>query len=122
MFLLMFVLAPIVGLISTFGLGIDPWPVGVVVALLGLGGVLRIIYALMFESKIASLPEPLATRELDPTPAAFSTSALPPQQDVPASEYAAPAHGTWREPVTREPLSVIDNTTKLLEKDADQDP
>ena len=121
MFLLMFVLAPIVGLISTFGFGIEPWPVGVVVALLGAGGLLRIAYAVMFESRNpASLPGPRATNELNSS-AGFATSALPPQRHATAAEYTSPGPSSWLEPETREPLSVIDNTTKLLEKDSDRD-
>ena len=118
MFLLMFVVAPIVGLISTFGLGIEPWPVGVVVTLLGLGGLLRIVYALMFESKLPhSLTASRAVHELDPSSVNLATSALPPQRDLTASEYVSPQAGTRGELETRTPPSVTDNTTKLLEKD-----
>ncbi|MEO8572426.1 MAG: hypothetical protein ABI481_00530 [Pyrinomonadaceae bacterium] len=118
MFLLMFVIAPIIGLIATFGLRMEPWPVGIVVAVLGVGGILRIIYALMFESKtIAALPPGPDARELDPAQAGFSTSALPPQRDVPASQYAAPSSPAWRDEKTHEPTSVTDHTTKLLEKE-----
>ena len=114
MFLLTFVIAPIVGIISTFGLGIDPWPVGVVIFLLGVGGILRMIYALMFESKDPHAhTERSTTRELNPN---LSTSALPPQRDLSATEYTSPA-GTWREPETKTPNSVTENTTRLLEKD-----
>jgi hypothetical protein len=121
MFLLMFVVAPIVGLIVTFGIGIEPWPVGVVVFLLGVGGILRMIYALMFESKYpAALNERLDNRELDPSSVNFNTSALPPQRDMPASEYASPRPAAWLQPETREPASVTDNTTKLLEKDGEE--
>src|SRR5687767_14883625 len=60
MFLLMFVVAPIVGLIATFGLGIEPWPVGVVVFLLGVGGILRMIYALMRSEEHTSELQSLA--------------------------------------------------------------
>ena len=45
--------------------------------------------------------------------------ALPPQQQQPASTYAAP-HGAWRTPDTGELVergSVIENTTKLLKHD-----
>ncbi len=119
MFLLMFVIAPIVGLISTFGLGIEPWPVGLVVALLGFGGLLRIIYALMFESKTPTPTSP-TTRELDPASPVFTTSALPPQRDRTAAEYVSPASGNWREPEIAIPTSVTDSTTKLLEKDSDR--
>lgn len=121
MFLLMFVVAPIVGLIATFGLGIDPWPVGVVVTLLGLGGLLRIVYALMFESKLPqALNESRAARELNPSSVNLVTSALPPQRDLAASEYVSPRAGVWRETETDGPASVTDNTTKLLEKDPDR--
>ena len=120
MFLLMFVVAPIVGLIATFGLGIEPWPVGVVVFLLGVGGILRMIYALMFESKYPSvLDRGRDTQELNPASVDFATSALPPKRGVPASQYASPRPGAWRDPETREPASVTDNTTKLLEKDVE---
>ena len=120
MFLLMFVVAPIVGLISTFGLGIEPWPVGLVVAILGVGGILRIIYALMFESKTPAALQPgRDSRELDPARANFSTSALPPQRDMPASQYAAPSPAALRDAETREPASVTDHTTKLLEKEGE---
>lgn len=112
MILLMFVVAPIVGLIVTFGLGMrEPWPVGIVVALFGMGGFLRIVYALMFESKYPA--EQTSGRELNPT---FSTAALPPQRTTPASEYVSPA-SAWRDPETAIPASVTDNTTKLLEED-----
>jgi hypothetical protein len=110
MFLLMFVVAPIVGMIAAFGLGMDPWPVGIVIFGLGAGGILRILYALMFESK-----DPYAglqARE-QPTPiAATPTTALPPQS---ASDYASPA-SAWREPESRTPASVTETTTKLLDK------
>ena len=116
MFLLMFLVAPIVGIIVVFGLGKEPWPVGLVVMLLGLGGLLRIAYALMFESKYpAATTDGREPRELNSLPVDFSTSALPPRRSTPASEYVSPAN--WREPTTTEPTSVTDNTTKLLEKD-----
>ncbi len=112
----MFVLAPIVGLISVFGLRIEPWPVGLVIALCGFGGLLRIIYALMFESKI-SIAGPSSAREIDPALAGFTTSALPPQREIPAPEYVSPRPGTWREPEVRTPATVTDHTTKLLDKE-----
>ncbi len=119
MFLLMFVLAPVVGLISTFGLGIEPWPVGIVVALLGFGGLLRIIYALMFESKVPhALPDVAETGRLHPASANFTTSALPSQSEPSAADYASPAVG-WRDAETVGPASVTDRTTRLLEKDPD---
>ena len=112
MFLLTFVIAPVVGMISAFGFGMDPWPVGLVIFLLGVGGILRIIYALMFESKD---PYPGFQNVPAALPSAHTT-ALPPQREMPAADYATPA-SAWREPETRIPDSVTDNTTKLLEKE-----
>ncbi|MDM7920857.1 MAG: hypothetical protein QUS14_01045 [Pyrinomonadaceae bacterium] len=47
--------------------------------------------------------------------------ALPPQQSEPVQSYAPPAAGAWRAPDTGEfanrPGSVVENTTKLLERD-----
>src|SRR5215213_11068221 len=48
--LLAAILAPILGLILRFGFNMMPWPVGVILFLLGGGGLLRIAYALMFEA------------------------------------------------------------------------
>lgn len=112
MFLLTFVVAPILGLISVFALNMqEPWPVGVAVCLLALGGILRIIYALMFESKD---PYPtLQGREMPRAIAGAQTTALPPQRDTPAAEYISPG-SAWREPETKVPASVTDDTTKLL--------
>ena len=42
---------------------------------------------------------------------------LPPQQSIPASAYAAPRPGTWRNTNDLEPTSVTEGTTKLLERD-----
>jgi hypothetical protein len=114
MFLLMFVVAPIVGIFSVFALNIEPWPVGIAIFLLGAGGVLRIIYALMFESK-----DPYAAFQTRDVPHAIpgtQTSALPPQRDVPVTDYVSPG-SAWREPETKTPASVTDSTTKLLEKE-----
>jgi hypothetical protein len=110
MFLLTFVIAPVVGMLTAFGLGMDPWPVGVVIFLLGVGGILRIIYALMFESKDPYTGFQNAPSAL-PSP---HTTALPPQREMPAADYASPG-SAWREPEI--PDSVTDNTTKLLEKE-----
>ena len=42
--------------------------------------------------------------------------ALPPQQSIPASAYAPPRAGSWRDTNDLQP-SVTESTTKLLEKD-----
>jgi hypothetical protein len=122
MMLLTVVLVPLLGILLTFGLGLrPPWPLGILVFLLGGGGFLRIAYALMFEagaSKALSPGDetPIARHDLfASTPAA----SLPPLRDIPASEYAAPGTGRWRDTNDLEPASVTENTTRLLEKEED---
>ena len=43
--------------------------------------------------------------------------ALPAEQSIPASSYAAPRAGNWRDTNDLEPASVTENTTRLLDKD-----
>src|SRR5687767_7368657 len=79
-FLLTFVIAPIVALIAEFGLGIEPWPQAVVAIGMGFGGLLRIAYALMFESKTAMLEGPSDTTSLKemPGPGSYGNQAALP--------------------------------------------
>jgi hypothetical protein len=120
MFLLTFVIAPIVGFLS-MAIGLRPWPVGIVVALLGLGGLLRMAYALLFET---GYPAGTSLKAADaPLPGRTSTQgSLPPQHTYPASEYTSPQPGHWRETNDLEPASVTETTTKLLDKEQPQPP
>ena len=120
--LLTVVLVPLLGILLTFGLGLrPPWPLGIVIFLLCGGGFLRIAYALMFE---AGAPAALSSGSETRT-AAYDLSgsapagSLPPQRDIPASVYAAPGTGRWRDTNDLEPASVTENTTRLLEKEED---
>ena len=112
-FQLTFLLAPIVGLISVFGLRMEPWPVGVVVFLLGVGGLLRMVYAVMFEpSSTTALAEGSGMGSAEPLLGGrTSDQALPPPSFVPAA-----AHGRL-DTSDLEPASVTEGTTKLLDKD-----
>ena len=114
MIMLMLVLAPVIGLISRFVFGIIPWPMGVVVFLLGGGGLLRVIYALLFESKFpASLPA-AAKREPTAFAAAHPTRQLNENDSsayVPASLFGTPDTNDLH------PGSVTEGTTRLLEKE-----
>ena len=111
LFLLVFLLAPLAGML-TLALNIEPFPVGIAVVLCVAGGLLRTIYALMFESGAAGsvMPNQLSAPE--------TRSALPPSQSVPASTYTSPA-GSWRDTkdLQPQPGSVTDSTTKLLHKE-----
>jgi hypothetical protein len=91
-----------------------------------MGGFLRMMYALLFESSEA--PElPVATQQYVP-PASVSNyfgthhtpSALPPQQSAPVNTYRAPHRFDTGEIMT--PPSVTDHTTRLLDKQLDKQP
>jgi hypothetical protein len=121
-FLLTFLVAPILGMLSVFALGMRPWPMGIAVFLLGGGGLLRIAYALMFESRYPLALPAGDGLQLDEQPALeriTPNAFLHPQRDLAASEYASPRAGRWLDTNDLEPLSVTDSTTKLLEKNSD---
>ena len=95
---------------------------GVSIFLLGGGGILRIAYALMFQSAVRR-SRLLDDKGSDQKDAASITEgapvdvSLPAQLQVPASTYAAPGAGRWLETNELEPASVTDHTTKLLDKE-----
>ena len=81
------------------------------------GGILRMLYARLFES-----PYP---NEIDVEQKTLSfakkilgkkTNALPPQS-ISVSSYAPPPTSNWRDTNDLPQSSIIENTTKLLEKD-----
>jgi hypothetical protein len=119
-FLLTFLVAPLLGIISVFLFRMPPWPMGIAIFLLGGGGLLRIAYALMFESKYPlGLPAGASLR-VDPQPSlnqAAEHGELPPQRAIPASQYVTPRTGRWLDTKDLEPPSVTESTTKLLERD-----
>lgn len=121
MMLLTFVIAPILGMISVFLFGIPPWPMGVVIFLLGGGGLLRMAYAMMFESKNASLLDEGRTRSGRAGESDNATSELSgqgPKGELYPAPFMPPARtGQWLDTNDLEPTSVTDHTTKLLEKD-----
>ena len=90
-------------------------PIAAVISFMG--GLLRIIYAYMFEEK-----EELVFEQNNPNSNLISgkqnQNALPPQQSIPAADYAPPAAGSWH--TTNDlvqPASVTESTTKLLQKE-----
>ncbi len=109
-FLLTFLVVPIVTMIA-IGLRIGPFAPAIVAILLAGGGLLKMIYALMFES-----PEPadvVTAAAMGNSPA--SPQGLPPQRSTPVPAYGPPIAGSWRDTNDLEPTSVTDNTTKLFE-------
>lgn len=117
LFLLTFLVAPLMGMI-TLALNIEPFLVGAAVIVCFIGGLLRMVYALMFESAESAAPT-LEEKVLAGTSPFRSSepNALPPQHSVPVSQHFAPMAGTWRDTNDLQPVSVTENTTKLLEKD-----
>jgi hypothetical protein len=114
-FLLTFLVVPIIAIISR-ALDLQPWAVAISSIVLFVGGLLRMAYAVMFESTIPGAPtlEENAIRGLH---GRMPVNALPPQQSVPVSSYVSPAAGKWRDTNDLQPTSVTEKTTNLLEKD-----
>lgn len=118
-FLLGVVLVPLLGVLSL----IIHYPeeiVGLAAVIFFLGGIVRMIYALIFESgnpADKTLEETVyqtAQKLLNKNPQA---NVLPPQQSIPVDNYAPPRQVNWRDTNDLAPSSVTDSTTKLLEKD-----
>lgn len=119
MVLLGILVVPLLGVLSEiFNFSGDI--VGLAAIIFFLGGILRMIYAAIFESGNPSektLEENVmqtAQKLLNKKPQA---NALPPQQEISASSYIPPTQGNWRDTNDLTPTSVVENTTKLLHKD-----
>lgn len=113
------IIVPLVALLVEAARGPD-----IIVAVLALvtfwGGILRMLYALFFESKFPQIPAnesvlPKAVQNV--LPGNKNSNALPPQQSMPVSSYAPPASGNWRETKDLVQPSVTEHTTKFFERD-----
>jgi hypothetical protein len=115
-FLFGVIVVPILGILSNI-LRFSDDIVGLAAVVFFLGGIVRMLFALIFESGNPSdktLEENVmqtAQKFLNKNPQA---NALPPQQSIPVDNYAPPRQSNWRDTNDLEPSSVIDNTTKLL--------
>jgi hypothetical protein len=115
-FLFGVICVPILGILSNI-LRFSDDIVGLAAVVFFLGGIVRMLYALIFESGNPSdktLEENVvqtAQKLLNKKPQA---NALPPQQSIPATGYVPPVAGNWRDTKDLEPSSVTDSTTKLL--------
>lgn len=119
-FLLTFLVVPIVAIVTLAVEAREPFIVAITAILLFVGGLLRMAYALMFEEgggKTAASTDDFLTAAQGHLSKPSSAGALPPQQSVPASAYAAPHAGNWRDTNDLQPVSVTEGTTRLLEKD-----
>lgn len=121
----------IVPLLAIFGVGLLNFP-GEIVALaavgLPVGGFLRIIYALLYESNAPQLsaappqpaytPPPTIPNYLGTPPPQSHT--LPPRQAMPIPTHARPQRYNTGELIEPPRASVTDHTTRLLDKQPEE--
>ena len=112
-FLLTFLIVP---LLLVFAMVTHTKPVLALLGLIlfGIGGAVRTLYAILFESGDA-----VSSNEPSPQlQTVVEQKVLPPTYSAPASTYAAPSGG-WRDTndLEKVPGSVTDSTTKLLQKE-----
>ena len=119
-FLLAFLVVPLIAIL-TLAAQAEPFAVVISAILLTVGGLLRMAYALMFESNSPAELAPGDPASASPQRlAGQAANSLPPPDLRSASDYVSPA-GAWRDTneLSHRPPSVTDHTTKLLEKDQD---
>lgn len=122
-FLLAFLVVPIVSIL-TIAINAEPFAVALAAILLIVGGLLRIVYAFMFES--AEQAGLTLEENLIASSQKFinrgQQNALPPERSIPATDYMSPNAGSWRDTndLQRQPNSVTERTTKLLHDEQDQ--
>jgi hypothetical protein len=116
----LFLVLPLISIL-TVATDSEPYLVAITAIFSFFGGTLRMIYALMFESKNPmgkTLEQNIAGTAQNFLKSKSDKTALPPLQSVPVSDYVAPKTVSWRE--TNDLIergSVTDNTTKLLQKE-----
>jgi hypothetical protein len=118
-FLLTFLVVPIVTILTIWARA-EPFGVVISSILLFVGGLLRMAYALMFESNIPGEPtieQTVYQSAQNLLNKQQNQNALPPPQSIPVSSYVPPNQGSWRDTNDLQPSSVTDHTTKLLDKD-----
>ena len=111
------VIVPLLGILTAIMNG-EGYIAGAAAIILFVGGFLRMIFALLFETSDPAQPT------LEDDIAKVSTklfnkkseqNALPPGQSIPASDYAPPKPANWRETDDLTPQSVTEETTNLLD-------
>jgi hypothetical protein len=88
------------------------------------GGLMMLIASLVFlpSSRPTFVPRPPLMPGVQPAAGLYGApqNALPPQQTMPATTYAPPQAGRWRDTKDLEPASITESTTKLLSKEENQ--
>lgn len=120
LFLSGILIVPLMGIIFTGIFNTDGFIVGIAALLTFVGGLLRMLYALLFEPNEAegtSLEANVMETSRTLLNKKQTANALPPQQSIPTNAYVPPTAGNWRDTNDLQPSSVTDNTTKLLGED-----
>jgi hypothetical protein len=116
-FLLTFLVLPIMAIIAESQHSGEMAP-AIAAILLSMGGLLRMAYALIFESGEAEATMPIGAN-VNSVPVLPLSNAvvpnLPPQRSYPAADYISPSAGKWIDTNELQPVSVVEATTKLLE-------
>jgi hypothetical protein len=121
------VLVPVTAILGVALLNLPGELVGAVAVICFMGGFLRMMYALLFESTEAPEPANAAPQHYVP-PASVpnylgtphAPASLPPQQGVPVNTYRAPPRFDTGELMP--PSSVTDHTTRLLDRQFEKQP
>lgn len=116
-FLLTFLIVPIIAIVTIAVNAREPFVLAIAAITLFVGGLLRMAYALLFEEHYETAPSTgddfLSAAQLHMN----RGNALPPALSIPIDAFQSPQAGSWRNTNDLQPSSVIEGTTKLLEKD-----
>lgn len=119
MFLLTFLLVPLAAMIS-LAINAEPIAAGMTAVFFFIGGLLRMAYAVMFESSEPGAPtlEEKALAGISALKSPRPTyGSLPPQRAESVAAFVPPGAGNWRDTNELQHTSVTENTTRLLEND-----
>jgi hypothetical protein len=114
-----FLIVPLLALLVG-ALDINPFLLPIAAVLSFMGGLLRIIYAFMYESSEPGSGSVVGFAIPKNEIGSGARSALPPQSSVPVSDFQMPSAGSWRDSEDLARQSVTDSTTKLLEKERER--
>ena len=113
-------IVPIVSLISVFIVGGEHLLIPIAALLTFVGGLLRIIYARLYESDVPGVNQYAPTHVPQVTPSQLNArgqfSALPPHQNMPVPDFT---QGRMKTAELVHPPSVTENTTRLLDEERD---
>lgn len=117
LFLSGILIVPLIAIIFVGILKTPPYFVALAALLTFVGGLLRMIYALLLESgdpADKTLEENVIETGQKLLNKQQNKNALPPEQSIPTSAYVPPTAGNWRDTNDLEPPSVTEKTTRLL--------